>query len=54
MRLPWSERDQRRFDRLIRIAGAVSRRLPAGVRRFPYNLYLWDMRVRVRLGLPLL
>jgi uncharacterized protein (DUF2236 family) len=54
MRLPWSERDQRRFDRLIRIAGAVSRRLPTGVRRFPYNLYLWDMRLRTRLDLPLL
>lgn len=54
MRLPWSDRDQRRFDRLIAVTAAVSRRLPVPVRRFPYNLYLWDMRLRTRLGLPLL
>lgn len=54
MRLPWSERDQRRFDRLTRATGMVVRRLPAPVRRFPYNFYLWDMRLRTRLGLPLL
>lgn len=54
MRLAWSERDQRRFERLMRTAGTVIWRLPAPLRRFPYNFYLWDMRLRIRLRLPLL
>ena len=53
MQLAWSEHDQRRFERMMRTVGAVLSRLPAPVRHFPYNLYLWDMRVRIRLGLPL-
>jgi uncharacterized protein (DUF2236 family) len=50
MRLPWSESDQLRFDRLLRRIGGVQRRLPRVVRRFPFNWLLWDMRVRTRLG----
>lgn len=49
MGLPWTARDQARFDRLMRGIGAVVRRLPAPLREFPYNAYLWDMRVRRRL-----
>lgn len=48
MGLPWTERDQRRFDRLMRSIGAVVRRLPAPLREFPYNAYLWDLRIRRR------
>lgn len=54
MRLAWSDRDQRRFERLTRTVGALSWRLPAPVRRFPLNFYLWDMRLRMLLRLPLL
>ncbi len=53
MRLAWSDRDQRRFDLLLAAVGAASRALPGVVRRFPFNAFLWDMRVRARLGLPL-
>lgn len=48
MGLPWTAKDQRRFDRLMRSIGAVVRRLPAPLREFPYNAYLWDLRVRRR------
>ena len=50
MRLPWTAADQRRFDRLMSGIGAVARRMPGPVRRFPFNFYLTDMRIRRRLG----
>ncbi|WP_344129287.1 oxygenase MpaB family protein [Saccharopolyspora halophila] len=53
MRLPWTARDQRRFDRATRAVGAVVLRLPGPLRRFPFNFFLWDLRRRVRAGLPL-
>ncbi|RNL82219.1 DUF2236 domain-containing protein [Halostreptopolyspora alba] len=53
MRLPWSDRQQRRFDRLMSVLGAVVRRLPAPLRRFPFNLVWWDVRRRIRTGRPL-
>lgn len=51
--LPWTRRDQRRFDRMIGAIGAVATRLPGPFRRFPYNLLLWDVRRRIRSGRPL-
>jgi len=50
MHLTWSARDERRFRRLMRAVGAVSRRLPGPLRIFPLNVYLWDLRRRVRTG----
>ena len=50
MRLPWTDADQRRFNRVMAGIGAVSRRLPGPVRRFPINFYLTDMRIRRRFG----
>ena len=32
---------------------AVQRRLPGPVRRVPFNVLLWDLRLRMRLGRPL-
>jgi len=52
--LPWSERDQRRFDELIGACAALTRRLPGPLRRFPMNLYLADTRRRIRAGRPIL
>jgi uncharacterized protein (DUF2236 family) len=46
MHLGWTERDQRRFDRLVRTIGAVASRLPGPLRAFPYNACLWDLRLR--------
>jgi uncharacterized protein (DUF2236 family) len=53
MRLAWSPRDQRRFDRLTSTIGTLTKRLPLPARRFPYNLCLWDMRRRIKTGRPL-
>lgn len=50
MQLPWSAKDQERFERVMRRIGAVQRRLPTPVRRFPFNWLLWDLRLRIRLG----
>ncbi|WP_378743226.1 oxygenase MpaB family protein [Nocardia brasiliensis] len=53
MRMTWTERDQRRFDRLLRGISVVHTRLPKQARMFPLNVYLFDLRRRMRLGKPL-
>ncbi|MFD9892936.1 oxygenase MpaB family protein [Amycolatopsis sp. NPDC059027] len=53
MRFSWTSRQQRRFDRLMAAIGAVVRRLPKPLRQFPFNFYLWDVRLRIRTGRPL-
>ncbi|MGW7533431.1 oxygenase MpaB family protein [Amycolatopsis sp. NPDC054798] len=53
MRLPWSDADQRRFDRLMRGIGRMAERLPLRARRFPYDACLADFRRRLRKGKPL-
>jgi uncharacterized protein (DUF2236 family) len=47
MELPWTARDQRRFERLVRVVALVDRVLPPPVSRFPFNACLRDMRVRL-------
>lgn len=46
----WTDRHQRVFAAVNRATGVVVRRLPQVVRRMPLNLYLWDMRRRIRSG----
>lgn len=53
MHLAWSPAQQRRFERLTALVGAVVRRLPRWVQAFPYNVVLWDLRRRIRAGRPL-
>ncbi|MEV6624806.1 oxygenase MpaB family protein [Amycolatopsis sp. NPDC051106] len=53
MRLPWTAADQRRFETFLAAVGRVTRVLPGPLRRFPYNLCLWDLRRRLRAGRPL-
>ncbi|WP_330228660.1 oxygenase MpaB family protein [Nocardia sp. NBC_00508] len=53
MGMTWTERDQRRFDRLLRAIAAVHTRLPKQARMFPMNAYLFDLRRRIRRGKPL-
>ena len=48
MGLSWTERDEQRFSQLMRRIGAVQRRLPGPIRRFPFNWFLWDLRLRLR------
>lgn len=51
--LPWGPVRQRIFDTLIGVHAAVERRMPAVVRQFPFNAYLWDFRRRLRTGKPI-
>jgi uncharacterized protein (DUF2236 family) len=53
MRYQWSARDQRRFDLLMRLNAIIDRLTPKPLRMFPFNVYLWDMRKRIRQGRPL-
>ncbi|WP_305093595.1 oxygenase MpaB family protein [Prescottella sp. R16] len=45
--LPWSPRDQRRFDLLMRLLPPVYRLVPRTLRQLPSRYYLWDMRRRL-------
>ena len=51
--LSWSERDQRRHDRMLRVMGAVSRPFPHVVRAFPINAMRLNLEIRRRLGRPM-
>ncbi|HZC51424.1 MAG TPA: oxygenase MpaB family protein [Mycobacterium sp.] len=53
MRLPWDASRQRRFDRLMAVLRTVNRLLPRFIRRFPFNVLLWDVDRRIRTGRPL-
>jgi uncharacterized protein (DUF2236 family) len=46
----WTHADEVRFDRLLRRIGALQRRLPRVVREFPFNWFLFDLQMRIRLG----
>jgi uncharacterized protein (DUF2236 family) len=50
--LPWTSRDQARFDRMAGLLAAVNRASPRFLRRLPMNVYLWDVRRRLRTGRP--
>jgi uncharacterized protein (DUF2236 family) len=53
MRLPWDATKQQRFDRLMALLRTVNRLLPRFIRRFPFNILLWDVDRRIRTGRPL-
>jgi uncharacterized protein (DUF2236 family) len=53
MRLPWDATKQRRFDRLMAVLRTVNRLLPRFIRRFPFNVLLWDVDRRIKTGRPL-
>jgi uncharacterized protein (DUF2236 family) len=53
MKLDWTEHDQRRFDAMLRRIGKVQRRVPGPLRRVPFNVLLFDLRLRMRRGRPL-
>ena len=50
MHYTWTDRQQRRFDRLMRTIGFVSRVVPRFVRELPFNVLLRDVRLRARRG----
>ncbi|WP_067863791.1 oxygenase MpaB family protein [Nocardia shimofusensis] len=53
MGMRWSPADDRRLAVLLSTVGAVEDRLPRAVKTLPINVLLWDMRLRRRLGLPM-
>ncbi len=48
--LPWTARDEARFDRITRRLAWLNRSSPRFLRQLPMNLYLWDVRRRLRTG----
>jgi uncharacterized protein (DUF2236 family) len=50
MQLDWSEGQQRRFEWLLSALRLADRVIPHRAWIFGYQLYLWDMRSRARLG----
>jgi uncharacterized protein (DUF2236 family) len=48
--LPWSPRDQARYDRIWRLVPPVYRQIPRGLRQLPARLVLTDLRRRLRAG----
>jgi uncharacterized protein (DUF2236 family) len=53
MHLPWDAATQRRFDRLIAVLRTLNNMMPRFVRRFPFNVLLWDLDRRIKAGRPL-
>lgn len=53
MGMQLSPTQERLFQAHNRVAGAIVRRLPAGVALFPFNILLADVRWRIRTGRPL-
>jgi uncharacterized protein (DUF2236 family) len=54
MGVPWDAVRQRRFDRLMAVLRAVNYLMPRFIRRFPFNVLLWDLDRRIRTGRPLI
>lgn len=50
MQLPWTDEDERRFRLFVRAFSAARRPVPPALRRFPLDWFLWDFRIRSRLG----
>jgi len=53
MHFEWDAARQRRFDRVITVLRTVNNLMPQFVRRFPFNVLLWDLDRRIRTGRPL-
>lgn len=51
MRFAWTPKQQKRFDRMNRTIGALTRHLPRFLRETPFNIYLRDLRFRIKRGI---
>lgn len=51
--LSWSDRDEARHNRILRIIGRISRPFPGVIRRFPVNAMMLNLDIRRKLGKPL-
>ncbi|MGW4480349.1 oxygenase MpaB family protein [Rhodococcus triatomae] len=50
MHYTWTVKDQKRFDRMMKVIATVNRRMPTVLREFPYNYLMTDLRWRLRTG----
>jgi uncharacterized protein (DUF2236 family) len=50
---PWTADDQRRFERFLRVALRLDRRLPAWIRHAVLRAYAFDVKRRIRRGRPI-
>lgn len=53
MRLSWSAQEQCLFDLFVAMVRALTGIEPPPLRRFPFNVLLWDLRRRMATGRPL-
>jgi uncharacterized protein (DUF2236 family) len=53
MQFSWDAATQRRFDRVIGALRTLNNAMPQFVRRFPFNVLLWDLDRRIKAGRPL-
>ena len=53
MQFSWDASTQRSFDRLIAVLRTLNNAMPRFVRRFPFNVLLWDLDRRIKAGRPL-
>lgn len=51
--LDWDDRRQQLFDRTMSVLAIANRCAPRPLREFPLNVYLWDVRRRIRAGKPI-
>lgn len=51
--LEWTDKDERRHAKMLRTLGAISRPLPHTLRLYPTNAMMWNLRLRHRLGRPM-
>jgi uncharacterized protein (DUF2236 family) len=51
--LAWSARRERLFRRLCSVEAKLNRIAPKVIREFPWNMYLWESRRRIRRGRPI-
>ncbi|MFG2002962.1 oxygenase MpaB family protein [Spirillospora sp. NPDC048911] len=49
----WTRRQQARFDQYVRTSARINKVLPRPMREFPWNVYRWDVRRRIRKGRPI-
>ena len=52
--LPWTPRDQRRFETFLTATAGLNRLLPTALRTITYRVLLLDLRWRLRSGRPLM
>lgn len=53
MRLRWTPKHERRFNRLIKMVSVLNNPMPRFIRQLPGLILMWDFRRRMKNGLPL-